>query len=87
MTFKDMIRTYIEAFAEMATDPGQGLVNRNKIRLLENIHDTLGDKVLSVDTLLTAIKEVEVLSDYNRECVYVSDLINELEQRGINCKL
>ena len=86
MTFREMMQVFIDAFQEQAKIPGGKLVSNHKVKLLEQVTETIGDKVLSVDTLLTAIKEVEVLSDYNRECVYVSDLLDELERAGIKCK-
>jgi len=86
MTFEQMIDIYIEAFIEQGAVPGQGLVNRNKVRLLENLKDTLGSKVMSVDTLMTAINEAKFQIDPELEVVAISDLIWELEERGIKCK-
>jgi len=86
MTFDQMIDIYIEAFIEQGAVPGQGLVNRNKVRLLENVKDTLGSKVMSVDTLMTAINEAKFQIDPELEVVAISDLIWELEERGIKCK-
>ena len=86
MKFEQMIDTYIEAFMEQGAEPGQGLVNRNRIQLLQNLKDTLGGKVLSVDTLLTAVKEVEIEGDYQKQILYVDDLISTLEEAGIKCK-
>lgn len=86
MTFEQMLDIYIEAFIEQGAEPGQGLVNRNKVRLLENLKDTLADKVISVDTLMSAIKEAKFEIDPELEVVAVSDLLGELEERGIKCK-
>jgi len=86
MTFEQMLDIYIEAFIEQGAEPGQGLVNRNKVRLLQNLKETLGGKVMSVDTLMTAIKEAKFQTDPELDVVAVDDLIWELEERGIKCK-
>ena len=86
MTFEQMIDTYIEAFIEQGAEPGQGLVNRNRVKLLENLKTTLKDKVLSVDTLEAAIKEVEFETENGTPVVAIADLYYELEERGIKCK-
>lgn len=86
MKFEQMIDTYIEAFIEQGAEPGQGLVNRNRINLLQNLKETLSGRVLSVDTLMSAVKEVEIEGDYQKQILYVDDLISTLEEAGIKCK-
>lgn len=86
MTFEQMIDIYIDSFREQSTEPGQGLVNRNRITLLENLKATLRDKVMSVDTLEAAIKEAEFETENGTPVVAIADLYYELKEVGIKCK-
>ena len=86
MSFQEMMQIFIDAFKEQSTIPGGKLVSNHRVKLLEQVTETIGPKVLSVDTLEAAIKEVEFETENGTPVVAIADLYYELEERGIKCK-
>lgn len=86
MTFKELMNVFIEAFQEKAEAPGGKLMNNHRVKLLTQVSDTLSSRVLSVDTLMTALEENKFWTDSNQEAVCITDLIEALEEAGLKCR-